>query len=88
MWTKSFPDGYSVTCNVSVRYRDPGTGAGNATQIEAVVISGPSHVTNLPAFDRSMTLNAGESDAFTWTPTHEFGHIIGLQDRYSESIMR
>jgi hypothetical protein len=34
-----------------------------------------------------MTLNATEPDAFTWIPTHEFGHILGLEDRYSESIM-
>ena len=34
-----------------------------------------------------MTLNANEADAFTWTPAHEFGHIIGLNDRYSEGIV-
>jgi hypothetical protein len=34
----------------------------------------------------AMTLNANEPDAFTWTPAHEFGHLIGLEDRYSESI--
>lgn len=33
-----------------------------------------------------MTLNANEPDAFTWTAAHEFGHIIGLEDRYSEPI--
>lgn len=34
-----------------------------------------------------MTLNAQDPSAFGWTAAHEFGHIIGLQDRYSESIM-
>ena len=34
-----------------------------------------------------MTLNANEPNAFTWTPSHEFGHIIGLKDRYSEGII-
>ncbi len=85
-WNASFPDGYTVKCNITVRYRDASTAAGNATQIEAAMISGPSHVTDIPGLDRSMTLNASESDAFTWTPAHEFGHILGLKDRYSESI--
>jgi Domain of unknown function (DUF4157) len=84
-WTRTFPDGYSVTCNITVTHRGPGSSAGTATQIEAARISGPSHVSSLGT--RSMTLNANESDAFTWTPAHEFGHIIGLDDRYSESIM-
>jgi hypothetical protein len=86
-WTHSFDDGYSVSCNISVRFRDKDSRAGDATQIEALKCDGPSHVTDYPLFDRSMTLNATERDAFTWTPTHEFGHILGLEDRYSESIM-
>ena len=86
-WTRSFPDGYSVSCNISVGYRSPNSGPGNVTQIEAANISGPSHVTDMPGLDRTMTLNASETDVFTWTPAHEFGHILGLRDRYSESIM-
>jgi hypothetical protein len=85
-WTHGFPDGYAVVCNITVTYRSGASGAGNATQIEAENISGPSHVS--PGLGgRSMTLNASERDAFTWTPAHEFGHIIELKDRYSESIM-
>jgi hypothetical protein len=86
-WTHSFDDGYSVSCNITVRFRDKDSRAGDGTQIEALKCDGPSHVTDYPLFDRSMTLNATEPDAFTWTPTHEFGHILGLEDRYSESIM-
>ena len=87
-WTKSFADGYSVRCGVVVRYRGAGSKPGFATQIEAKKMSGPSHVNNLgPGFSREMTLNATESNAFTWTPAHEFGHIIGMDDRYSESIV-
>ncbi|HXU81419.1 MAG TPA: hypothetical protein VN914_08475, partial [Polyangia bacterium] len=85
-WTAKFPDGYTVTCQVSVKYRAFGVGRGQATQIEALKIAGPSHVA--PGLrGRTMTLNATEPDAFTWTPAHEFGHILGMQDRYSESIM-
>ncbi len=84
IWTATFPDGHSVACNVSVAYRPPATAAGDVAQIEALKIAGPSHVSG---FDRSMTLNANESAAFTWTAAHEFGHVIGLQDRYSEGIL-
>jgi hypothetical protein len=86
-WTESFPDGYSVECSVHVGYRGSGSTPSGVTQIEALITSGPSHVTDIPLVDRSMTLNAGETDAFTWTPAHEFGHILGLKDRYSEEIM-
>jgi hypothetical protein len=82
MWTRSFPDGYSVTCNITVTFRGSGSKPGNATQIEADKIAGPSHVNGVGT--REMTLNANEPDAFTWTPAHEFGHIIGLKDRYNE----
>lgn len=85
-WTHTFPDGYSVTCNITVTYRGPGSTAGSATQIEADKLAGPSHVS--PGLGgRTMTLNANEATAFTWTSAHEFGHIIGLNDHYSESII-
>lgn len=86
-WTHKFDDGYSVECKITVRFRDNDSRAGEATQIEALKCDEPSHVTDSELFDRSMTLNASEKDAFTWTPTHEFGHILGLEDRYTESIM-
>ena len=85
-WTRTFPDGFIVKTNITVTYRGSGTGAGNATQIEACKMSGPSNVR--PAWGgRKMTLNANEADAFTWTAAHEFGHVIGLGDRYSEGII-
>lgn len=84
-WTRTFPDGYSVNCTITVTYCGKKSNSGNVTQIEAAKILGPSHVSMLGR--RSMTLNANEPDAFTWTSAHEFGHIIGLKDRYSETIM-
>ena len=89
-WTQNFTDGYSVSCNVTVRYRASGSNASpNTAQIEALkpLLNGPSNVNIMPGMGKKMTLNANEADAFTWTPAHEFGHVIGLQDRYSESIM-
>lgn len=61
VWTQTFSDGYSVKCNVSVRYRGPGSSASNVTQIQAAKIPGPSHVTP-GLFSRSMTLNASERE--------------------------
>jgi len=89
VWNHTFQDGYSVMCNIKVTYRGRGSKAGDATQIKADKISGPSHVS--PGISgRSMILNADltvEPDVFTWVAAHEFGHIISLRDRYSEGIM-
>jgi hypothetical protein len=84
-WTRNFPDGFIVQTNITVTYRGSSS-AGNATQIEACKMSGPSNVR--PAWGgRKMTLNANEADAFTWTAAHEFGHVIGLDDRYEEGFV-
>ena len=84
-WTRNFPDGFIVQTNITVTYRGSNS-AGNATQIEACKMSGPSNVR--PAWGgRKMTLNATEADVYTWTAAHEFGHIIGLDDRYEEGIV-
>jgi hypothetical protein len=69
-----------------VIYRGPGSKAGNVTQIE-VVSEGPddaSHVSH-GLGSRSMTLNENNgANTFDWTAAHEFGHILGLKDRYVE----
>ena len=86
-WTQIFPDGYSISTNIRVSYRGTGSRASpNTAQIEIVNISGPSHVNNMPGMEREMTLNAGSPNVFTWVAAHEFGHVIGMDDRYSESI--
>lgn len=85
MWTSSFPDGYKVTTKIRVKFRGPKSVAGNATQIEAVNMTQDSFV-GVGMSGRYMTLNAKNRDVFTWVAAHEFGHIIGLDDRYLESI--
>lgn len=86
-WTQTFPDGYSIATTISVNYRGPGASASsNSAQIEIVNISGPSNVNNIPGMGRKMTLNASSPHVFDWVVAHEFGHVIGLDDRYSESI--
>lgn len=84
IWTASFPDGYAIACQVRVSYRPESAAAADVVQIEAVDMAGPSHVNRL---FMSMTSNSREPDAFTWTAAHEFGRLLGLQDRCFEGIM-
>lgn len=81
-WNQSFPDGYSVTCDVAVA---AGSGsAGDAAKISMEKASQDSHVSRITGV---MSLNMNEADALSWTVAHEFGHQLGLKDRYSEAIM-
>lgn len=85
VWTQTFADRTSVACSVTVRHRSKGQKAGPVTQIKALAMKGPSFVGTRPG-GRFMKLNSTDPDAFNWTVAHEFGHILGLDDRYSESI--
>lgn len=79
-WTFSFSDN-DVTCNVLVKYRPAGSSAGPVTQIEAAKMFRSSQWNS--ATD-TMSLNTKEADALTWVAAHEFGHAIGMGDRYEE----
>jgi hypothetical protein len=86
-WNANFPDGYVIHCDISVSRRAAGTVADTgATQIEIARIPGPSNVSGSEGA-RSMVLNLNESDALSWAVAHEFGHILGMRDHYSESVM-
>jgi hypothetical protein len=81
-WNQTFPDGHAVTCTVTVTAGDGS--ASNAAKIYMAKVSGSSQVNTLTGV---MTLNMNNPNALNWTVAHEFGHQLGLQDRYSESIM-
>src|ERR1019366_336344 len=89
-WKGSFPDGYAVTCDIVVSYEASPSTSWNEATIEMTQISGPSKV--WPATP-TMTLNMREGkdlpgpDPLTWTVAHEFGHQLGLKDRYSEGLI-
>jgi hypothetical protein len=87
-WNQNFADGYSVSCNVDVTYRAPDVAEdGSRTQINIVNGSGYSYVSNRWLLGaRYMSLNIAEAD-LNWTPAHEFGHLIGIPDHYSEGIV-
>ena len=84
IWNASFPDGSTVACNVSVAFRASTTPASSgATQIEIVRQAGPSYVSSGWG-GRYMVLNLDGTDALNWVVAHEFGHLLGMDDRYLE----
>jgi hypothetical protein len=85
MWTASFPDGTSSSCAVSVVYRAPGTPSLGVTTIEAGTGKGGAYVMPGP-ISNDMYLNMANPIAATWTVGHEFGHVLGMVDRYSEPV--
>jgi Domain of unknown function (DUF4157) len=83
-WTGSFAGGVAVTCAVKVVYTAPGgTPTPGAAQLSLVRGVMPSRYNRATG---TLTLNLDEPDALTWAAAHEFGHMIGLGERYSESI--
>lgn len=92
-WTKDFPRDapvdttteYSVRCDIKIFHKPPGAPLSATTQIEVRTMNGPSFV-GQKLNRRFMRLNASETDIYTWTVAHEFGHIIGLDDRYFETL--
>ncbi len=86
-WNASFNDGYSISCNANVSYRDEGTDADSSkTQIIVDDLSGPSNVTHFWLVG-SRYMNYDISADINWTPAHEFGHLLALPDHYSEGII-
>jgi hypothetical protein len=88
IWNATFSDGYEVSCSVDLTVRDENTEADSGkTQIFAVNESGPSHVTRHWVIgSRYLQHNVANADV-NWTPAHEFGHLLGLDDRYSEGVI-
>jgi len=86
IWTASFAGGFSVSCNVTVTHRT--AAATDVLQIEVDNIAGPSSV-DIPLVygPRTMQLNAGSRDVYSWVVAHEFGHVLGMADRYSETVI-
>jgi hypothetical protein len=87
-WNGNFSDGFQVTTTPTVTHR-PASQSENssATQIEIERAARPSSARRHWVLgSQYMSLNLNESDALTWACAHEFGHLLGLSDRYSESI--
>jgi hypothetical protein len=84
-WNHRFRTGERIRCNIRVTYRDPNSRAGGGTQIVVERMLRASYVIGAPG-NRTMHLNANEDDFLGFAPAHEFGHILGMEDRYIESL--
>jgi LysM repeat protein len=87
-WNQSFTGGYKVVCNVNINLRAPGASSSNDTKIDIDAGSGVAYVSGLT---NNMTLylkneNGTPSNDLTWAVAHEFGHVIGLDDKYTEGF--
>lgn len=71
------------SCSIIVSHRASGD-PGRALQIEILNMPAPSNV-RMAETGRPMQLNNREPQAYNWTAAHEFGHVLGLNDRYSET---
>lgn len=71
------------SCNIVVTHRASGD-PGRVLQIEILNMPAPSNV-KMGDSARPMQLNNREAGAYTWTAAHEFGHVLGLNDRYAET---
>jgi len=84
-WTKTFSNGQRITCSVTLVYKAPGKQSWfKSTSIELSHFPAPSYV-RPGIWARQMKLNASDPN-IDWAVAHEFGHILGLEDKYSESI--
>jgi LysM repeat protein len=86
-WNQSFPDGRRVICNVSVLRRSAGSSSSKA-KIDISTDSGVAHVNALTS-NMSLYLvddRGNPTNALTWAVAHEFGHVLGLDDKYHESF--
>jgi hypothetical protein len=85
MWSITFPDGYSTQCTVTVSYRPATRAALLALQIEYKAMVEPSNADiGGPGKTSRIELDSKRTDALTWVVGHEFGHVLGMKDRYQE----
>jgi hypothetical protein len=89
-WTKTFGDGFVIKCAIVARLR-PAGGAASALAFpievkDLVNAAAPSFVSSdTSGKPIGMILNNLGAAVYTWVVAHEFGHVLRLADRYSES---
>jgi hypothetical protein len=86
MWSITFSDGYAVQCTVTVAYRPTTRPALPVLQIRYEPMVAPSNaIKGGPGKTSRVELDSKREDALTWVVGHEFGHVLGMKDRYQES---
>jgi len=85
IWNASFSDGYSVTTTVNIQVRGASEDSGR-TQIN-IILGGGMDVTSPRYWIAGSNYISYYTDSdINWVPAHEFGHLLGLDDRYSEGF--
>ena len=85
IWNASFDQGYRVSCNVNMRFRGNGAEDSSRNQIYITVDSSATNVSTLPTlYYSSLNYHINKVSVLEWTPAHEFGHMLGLNDHYDE----
>ena len=86
-WNHTYDDGYSVKTNANVTVQGDKPDK-SKTRIDVINAKGVTNVapTYWIAGANYMQYYTGSSKN-DWTPAHEFGHLLGLPDHYSESII-
>jgi len=87
IWNASFTDNYRVSSTVNTRYRGQGNEDSDRTQIYVKHDDATTCVHTLPTlYYAYMEYNINSETTASWTPAHEFGHLLGLDDKYEEGI--
>jgi hypothetical protein len=87
-WSRVFSDGYSSRCTVTVTYRGPGTPEDSTVlQIEYSPSIERSEATRGGGLGaETIWLSSNDSNAISWVLVHEFGHTLGMDDRYTDEV--
>ena len=86
-WNQSFPDGRRVVCDISMTAGSSGLFSSKA-KIYIYAGSGVDHVNGMTS-NMSLYLlddTGNTTNALTWAIAHEFGHMLGLEDKYHEGF--
>jgi hypothetical protein len=87
-WTRHLPYGYDIQTTIAVHYRAPG-GTENTARLQ--IYYGPMWVDSNAYKGNGLKttrirLNNKDTNAISMVLPHEFGHTLGLGDRYDEGI--
>jgi hypothetical protein len=88
-WTRHLPYGYDIQTTIAVHYRAPG-GTENTARLQ--IYYGPMWVDSNAYKGNGLKttrirLNNKDTNAISMVLPHEFGHTLGLGDRYDEGIL-
>ncbi len=86
IWTATFDAGYSVRTSVNIQVRGASEDS-SRTQINIIDAAGVSNTSPRYWIAGSNYIQYYTGSDINWTPAHEFGHLIGLNDRYSEGFI-